>query len=520
MDLPRNRRACDRCHTQKLSCKRQGDTESCIRCTRASINCVFSPSKKRGKPDYLDKGPAPKKSSSNDRVTLNTSLVSEGESLLESTEPIKSPKKGLPAMPSATTKRSGFHVISRDVLARCGWADPESQRSSSTGPQDNSYLSNTSGLDMGLMLDNDLDDALILESSAFEDGSRANAFSISTPAFTFDDSFATSETIFSAGSPDLCSFETPVSSVFDVDNTGSQSSSISSQSVGGENPTNSLKYDVLCSGSPIDISDWFRDPDWLGNMSDLPLKADQPLDVDMFTWMTKLAELNSELFKRAEQMARVNLNEQSLQPDPVFAVDQIFCLSQQLLDLLNQVHPRFTRVPSRSSTMSSVSSWSSSSTGPSSEKHHTHSKTSLDPGTILLAISCKVRLLEIYENLFYHVERWISDHDSPNPLLDIHFPGLNIGAFSLDSSSGLQVSVVIQLIEQLLGRLHNITLSMDISIATQEILPESALQDAKSESSTLSEVANVALHALKKRESKTMVETSRIKQLLEVSGIM
>lgn len=37
------RKACDRCHTQKLSCKRVGD-EPCERCTRLKTECKSSPS--------------------------------------------------------------------------------------------------------------------------------------------------------------------------------------------------------------------------------------------------------------------------------------------------------------------------------------------------------------------------------------------------------------------------------------------------------------------------------------------
>lgn len=38
-----NRKACDRCHTQKLSCKRVGD-EACERCIRLKTQCKSSPS--------------------------------------------------------------------------------------------------------------------------------------------------------------------------------------------------------------------------------------------------------------------------------------------------------------------------------------------------------------------------------------------------------------------------------------------------------------------------------------------
>lgn len=43
------RKACDRCHSQKLSCKRVGD-EGCERCLRVRVSCNWSPSRRHRKP--------------------------------------------------------------------------------------------------------------------------------------------------------------------------------------------------------------------------------------------------------------------------------------------------------------------------------------------------------------------------------------------------------------------------------------------------------------------------------------
>ncbi|KAH6640084.1 hypothetical protein BKA67DRAFT_588574 [Truncatella angustata] len=43
MPGPILRKACDRCHEQKLSCKREGAAE-CVRCSRAGHTCTTSPS--------------------------------------------------------------------------------------------------------------------------------------------------------------------------------------------------------------------------------------------------------------------------------------------------------------------------------------------------------------------------------------------------------------------------------------------------------------------------------------------
>jgi hypothetical protein len=45
------RLACDRCHTQKLRCPRDGKVSgTCIRCRTAGAKCVYSPSSRMGRP--------------------------------------------------------------------------------------------------------------------------------------------------------------------------------------------------------------------------------------------------------------------------------------------------------------------------------------------------------------------------------------------------------------------------------------------------------------------------------------
>ena len=44
MNHTSQRQACDRCHGQKLACKRENDNVSCSRCVRAKVKCVSRPS--------------------------------------------------------------------------------------------------------------------------------------------------------------------------------------------------------------------------------------------------------------------------------------------------------------------------------------------------------------------------------------------------------------------------------------------------------------------------------------------
>ncbi|KAM0476201.1 hypothetical protein ACHAPX_006618 [Trichoderma viride] len=54
-DRGTRRRACERCHKQKLACRRSNNNESCLRCVRANIACVSGPLRSiyRATPSYM-----------------------------------------------------------------------------------------------------------------------------------------------------------------------------------------------------------------------------------------------------------------------------------------------------------------------------------------------------------------------------------------------------------------------------------------------------------------------------------
>ncbi|KAF4844674.1 Transcription factor ACEII [Colletotrichum siamense] len=64
---PRNRQACDRCHSQKLRCPKQAGSAVCARCSKASVACVYSPA-----------GPRP---TTQDFAILEAPLVAETSAL-------------------------------------------------------------------------------------------------------------------------------------------------------------------------------------------------------------------------------------------------------------------------------------------------------------------------------------------------------------------------------------------------------------------------------------------------------
>lgn len=358
----------------------------------------------------------------------------------------------------------------------------------------------------------------LLDFNHFVGDQTSNATSIPYPDYSNP-----SSTIFSAGSPSSSSFATSVGCIPDTTVMLARNNSVSSQAVGDVEPTSISQLDSRSLNYSSRQSDWTGDQQWLGNEVDVHhTTTPQSTGVNMAAWVATVAEVNTRLFKRAEQIPGVDNPGQTPHQEKVFAVDQIFLLSQQLIDLLNQVYPCFTNGQTRTpvSSESSPCSLNGRDIAPPNPPPPCAPTIKLDPGSMLLVLSCHLRLLEIHEKIFFHIERWIRDRNSPNPPADIHFPGLNIGAFSLNNSSGLQITLVIQLVEQLLGRLRDITLLMDTTAIAMGTKAETGREASANPFTSLSEVGDVALQAVKSRESDTIKNISRVKRLLQNSGIM
>ncbi|KAI1735343.1 hypothetical protein F4680DRAFT_307762 [Xylaria scruposa] len=69
------RRACDRCHTQKLSCQRN-DNEPCARCVKANTKCITSPSLRNRRP-RTDPPPSKRRAGRPAIARLETSLSND-----------------------------------------------------------------------------------------------------------------------------------------------------------------------------------------------------------------------------------------------------------------------------------------------------------------------------------------------------------------------------------------------------------------------------------------------------------
>ena len=533
--LPTNRRACDRCHMQKLSCKRREGSHTCVRCNKANLPCLLSPSKKRTHRTFSADPPRPALSKQASKVS-NAAAPANEPLQGKRTSKTYTSRQAYTHLPASIQVLTNENISGADKqepppsLVRCGSQNLDPVGNRSSGPCDTLSQEEQPDLDFSLMLESAASCQSVLDFSHFVDVQTSNATSTPSPDISND----APSMIFSAKSPSASSLAISVGYMADTIALQEKGSWISSPMITEGEPRPISRHNSLSPNSSSRPADWTGEQHWLsGPLADAHqvTTAQQPSGVNMSAWVLSVAEVNTGLHKRAEQIPGVDTNNPpSSQQAKVFAVDQIFLLSQRLIDLLNQVYPRFTNGQSRPSHSSATTPCSLTGGRDISTAMHPPSiptpAINLDPGSMLLVLSCHLRLLEIYEKIFFHIECWIRDRNSPNPppAVDIHFPGLNIGAFSLNSSSGLQVTLVIQLVEQLLSRLRDMTLLMDASTAAVAMEVGSKAESGREASAnpftSLSEVGDVALQAVKSRESDTIKNISRVKRLLQKSGIM
>ncbi|PWY71023.1 hypothetical protein BO70DRAFT_399638 [Aspergillus heteromorphus CBS 117.55] len=362
---PKTRRACDRCHTQKLRCRRDetiGATKACMRCTRDNLDCVYSPPKNSQK--------------------QNAGLPASRRSTVASPyqQPVESVQYG---------REDGTPSGKEDDVLTSSWPlMPELRNSTGLGldPYDLDALSDPVDL-------------------AFELNAVTGSLSPGIP-------------------PGMVQLS-PV---------GRHSAATPSLGLSADDkPIPNLHLQARGQNTE----------DWIGQISDINLR----------------------LLNHASYISSLEAQALLERSDPIeqgFGIDQTFLLSQQLLDLLSvRSIDRLGRLTRHASTcamdvppelvLSGSQSSSTSSSSYMAPSPHSPLRN-LDLATTILILSCHLRVLNIYAKTFHHLERCIQERRAPE---DIHLPGMTFGAFSLHSSSSLQITLMIQLAETLLGRLHD-----------------------------------------------------------------
>ncbi|MCJ1247063.1 hypothetical protein MMC30_004274 [Trapelia coarctata] len=197
-----------------------------------------------------------------------------------------------------------------------------------------------------------------------------------------------------------------------------------------------------------------------------------------------------------------------------FAIDKTFALSHELIGVLNQLYPRFIQkypdqdAPShqpQTRSPSTLMQRHDATTAPSVPR----TPCSLDEGSVLLILSSYLRVINIYETIFSHIQLSINETYGRAGRTAMRLPRLNIGAFSLPSCSVMEITVIIQLAEQLLSRLREITGLMDSYTRGEDHDAERGHDQGKTISCT-----DATLRCLRSRERELVKRTTQVKRSL------
>ena len=216
-----------------------------------------------------------------------------------------------------------------------------------------------------------------------------------------------------------------------------------------------------------------------------------------------------------------------------FAIDQTFLLSQRLIDILNELYPRFLKSSSSQDTprtpLLSQSPLSSphlfnnheslpGSGNQSSAINATPSTMFFDQGSSLLILSCYIRVIDIYEKICGHVHNCISDTSVAAKSVQITLPGLTIGLFSLQSSPAMKIILILQLAEQLLDRIRHIVGLMNST--TRPGGNDSTHGSIRQGGGSMGDITDVTLQAIRLRDAEMTRKMFQVKQQLLQSGVM
>ncbi|OLN81352.1 hypothetical protein CCHL11_08558 [Colletotrichum chlorophyti] len=451
------RKACDRCHRQKLSCKRVGD-EPCERCVRLKKHCTSSPSLR-----YRKQHP-------------QTSRGDVG-------------RKGAPS-PKRQRTESGSQVVQPDMSVVKVQA--EEAANGSTVFEDNAVVSPDTMLDM---VDFDFGfghSSLYQPNPSLPNGQQQpQAFS-----GTIEDLMSPhGDAISSSWSPvhsatSGSAFTSPV--VPQADQTGRMffgTHEMERQPLGLRTPKRRVRQRTRqimlrpCAGGQDSTAE-----DWLPRITEinsrlfelssvLPLHADSPEDPG-----------------RSSAASTVDGGSLTVTP---FPMDEMFRLSRYFAESLTEKSP--IEVAS-----------------PASDEGNSHPARGLDslsdPATCLFVLSTYVRLLDMYQKVFSCIHSELAHIESGSLFQSWKLPGVSIGSFAVDSTPSLQMSLTIQLAEEFLLQMRRATSSLDSNLRSGG----SPAAKASDTTSMFSGVVDVSFQALKRQEESLGKELKDLRKDMEI----
>ncbi|QKX58589.1 uncharacterized protein TRUGW13939_05714 [Talaromyces rugulosus] len=497
MDEGQFRRACDRCHNHKLRCKRNG-ASGCLRCIKAGVNCVFSPSLRVRK---SRQGPAVDSE--------------EGDQSLSSAADSNSNAKQQDNVPGPTTNQMlhsvsdpdgcvGIEDIMQFDLGSMDWSSQDADKSEySLHPATRPLSKHDEAQQISLSSSDS-----IMES----------------PKTTYTEFFAApykdvggSQMNSHPGdtSADYASASAATPWILQTTQIG-QMSPYQPQSLLSEDYQSSSNQKSVEDGGPPRYASG-------GDANPRVSRRD--------TWVRRLSNINIKLYQHAALISPRSSTHSSnygsfpdgdgsFLPNKDVAVDQTFIITLQLLEILNNQH-----------------------TPPNGSLRGTFAD-SPDHGTLLLIFSSYLRLLDVYSAIFHRLHTSLGPHpsrpstsasthhpsstvcgtDAPNNACLPRFPTLRIGDFSLQAPSSLNALLVVQLAEQLLQRIYIAMQHLNRRRPQRHSVSESShprrprdrydTLDGDAEDSNVGDVSEVLLRSVQKCQMEAMGILREVKRAL------
>ncbi|CEI63133.1 unnamed protein product [Fusarium venenatum] len=418
------RKACDRCHAQKLSCKRYND-EPCERCVRLKTECKSSPSLRYRKNQQQQQLVENSNNNNTSQPALNSASSTER----------RSPKR------RRTDIQEDASLVSPETVPHTTSLTSKSHVPVSPDPVDNS---SSSAADFAFTFDQQL--AFFTNNPQY----------LSHPEFPIDNHHhppvfweqpATTTT-----TPTLLQPEVPVvvppyhhhqvapegdALKVPVPLTSAGESCVPEHSISSDKRASRPRRTTATKQRPRTR----LRPRQITLRHDADLLPLQQPEAPRIHWMAQLSDINARLLDLASALP--SPQDGPFLGRPVdegfrgqgFPIEDMFKLTRRVADILEEPP----------------------SSNESNKMHHSTIDGS-DPGNAMFILSTYVRLLDMYQRVFNLVHTELISPPDANTMFSFwELPDVTVGSFAVESSPFLQMSLTIQLAEEFLSRLRGST---------------------------------------------------------------
>ncbi|KAM3073605.1 hypothetical protein ACMFMG_004510 [Clarireedia jacksonii] len=411
--IVRRRAACDRCHSQKLRCHRQPSTDICERCAKAHTECLYSPF--RQKPATLVKSV---------KTTSSTERTYSDEAGTPSV---------LPNIPNELKrKRSSEHE--NGVPRHPSLYESERQRATVI---DNNWIGDMNyqevgweGLDLVyfdniLLADNLVGPSAVLEGQ--EPESQGNCQAETTQHHTTNSEYR--------GADQISEF---------VMQTPSRGSVVEK-----------AVSEIDLTNSPISKTINLHHTVWPSDENAIPRRSQSPIASSCIQTLSKLAvDLHGHRMTVPPQSIHKRGSPLNISaPYSDFSIDKTFRLTQSLVDIYPSCIETFvTRTAILSSANFREMNFDNSREPLTSTV--ASGVVEIDQPSILLILSCHMRLIDIYEELYKHAQACMAGEGTACSYqqTNLSIPALRIGSYVPPPSMAvsIQMMLLMHLLTQLL----------------------------------------------------------------------